>query len=279
MTSPRITFWRVFAVTAAVFGLWATFQRFTGGLAAVTNLSDRYPWGMWIGFDILCGVGLAAGGFTVTAIVYIFNLKKFQPIARPAVLTAFLGYGLVVVALLYDLGRPWNIWRPLVHWNPHSVMFEVGWCVTLYTTVLALEFSPLIWERLGWERPQRVIHAFQIPLVLAGVLLSTLHQSSLGSLFLIAPEHLHPLWWTPRLPFVFYTSAIGVGLAMVIFESRLSSRVFGRELEMDILAPLGKGIVVAQLVYLVLRLEDLITRGVLQEHAFQRNLEAGLFWM
>lgn len=278
MNMPKLTFWRAAAILICLAGLVVTVMRFTQGLGAVTNLNDTYPWGLWIGFDVLCGVGLAAGGFTVTAIVYLFNLKKFKPIARPAVLTAFLGYILVAVALVYDLGKPWNIWHPIIFWNPHSVMFEVGWCVMLYLTVLALEFSPVVWEKLGWRRPQAIIKTFQIPLVIAGVVLSTLHQSSLGSLFLIAPERLHPLWWTPRLPLLFYVSAIGIGFAMVIFESRLSSRAFGRELEMPILSQLGKGIVVPFLVFLVLRFEDLYARGVLSEYAFQPTFEARMFW-
>jgi len=278
MKLPKLTFWRAAAILIALAGLVVTFLRFTQGIGAVTNLNDTYPWGLWIGFDVLCGVGLAAGGFTVTAIVYLFNLKKFHEIARPAVLTAFLGYILVAVALMYDLGKPWNIWHPIIFWNPHSVMFEVGWCVMLYLTVLALEFSPVLWEKLGWKRPQVIIKSLQIPLVISGVVLSTLHQSSLGSLFLIAPERLHPLWWTPRLPLLFYLSAIGIGFAMVIFESRLSSRAFGRELEMPILSQLGKGIVVPFMVYLVLRFEDLYARGVLQEYAFQPTLEARMFW-
>jgi Ni/Fe-hydrogenase subunit HybB-like protein len=154
MKLPKLTFWRAAAILIALAGLVVTFVRFTKGIGAVTNLNDTYPWGLWIGFDVLCGVGLAAGGFTVTAIVYLFNLKKFHEIARPAVLTAFLGYILVAVALMYDLGKPWNIWHPIIFWNPHSVMFEVGWCVMLYLTVLALEFSPVVWEKLGWRRPQ-----------------------------------------------------------------------------------------------------------------------------
>ncbi len=168
MTMPRMTFWRLTAIVVALFGLWATFMRFTGGIAAVSNLNDAYPWGLWIGFDILCGVGLAAGGFTICAIVHIFNLKKYEPIARPAILTAFLGYLLVCFALIFDLGRPWAIWHPLVHWNPHSVMFEVGWCVTLYTSVLALEFSPIVFERLRWKAPLKMIHRFEIPIVIMG---------------------------------------------------------------------------------------------------------------
>ncbi len=141
MLKVKITFWRVVLAVLLVLGAYATVLRFARGLGASTNLTDAFPWGLWIGFDVMCGVMLAAGGFTLTAAVYIFNLKKFKPIVRPTVLTAFLGYLLVVVALFFDLGRGYRIWHPLVMWNPHSVMFEVAWCVMLYNTVLALEFS------------------------------------------------------------------------------------------------------------------------------------------
>ena len=137
---------------------------------------------------MLCGVGLAAGGFTLAAIVYVFHIERFHPVLRPSILTAFLGYALVAVALLFDLGKPYNIWHPLVMWNPHSVMFEVAWCVMLYLTVLALEFSPVVLERFHLHTPLRVVKAVTIPLVIVGVLLSTLHQSSLGSLYLIVPD-------------------------------------------------------------------------------------------
>ena len=130
-------------------GAVVTVLRYWKGLGAVTNLSDKFPWGLWVGFDVLCGVGLAAGGFTITTAVYVFNLKRFQPIVRPTILTAFLGYILVAVGLMYDLGKPWNIWHPMVMWNPRSAMFEVSWCVMLYLTVLALEFSGMLFERLG----------------------------------------------------------------------------------------------------------------------------------
>lgn len=237
--------------------------RFTRGLAAVTNLSDRFPWGLWIGFDVMCGVGLAAGGFTITTVVYVFDVKRFKPIVRPTILTAFLGYLLVVVALLLDLGRPWNLWRPLVLWNPRSVMFEVAWCVTLYTTVLFLEFSSLIFERLGWRRALLAQQALTLPLVIAGALLSTLHQSSLGSLYLIVPGKLHALWYTPLLPVLFFLSAIAVGLAMVVVESRLSSRAFGKRLEMPLLSEVGRVLVAALLVYAVARVYDLVHRHAL----------------
>jgi Ni/Fe-hydrogenase subunit HybB-like protein len=263
MRLPRLTFWKTVMVIVFVAGAYATLLRFTRGLGATTNLSDQFPWGLWIGFDVLCGVMMAAGGFALTATVYILNLDRFRPIIRPTVLTAFLGYSLVIMALMYDLGRPYRIWHPLIMWNPHSVMFEVGWCVTLYTTVLALEFAPIVFERLRLEKALRVQHAIVIPLVIAGVLLSTLHQSSLGSLYLIVPEKLHPLWYTPLLPVFFFLSAICVGLAMTIFESHMSSKAFGKQLELPLLVSLGRVLLVALAVYSVLRFQDLYHRGAL----------------
>jgi Ni/Fe-hydrogenase subunit HybB-like protein len=135
----------VFAVVLAS-GAAASYMRFVYGLGRSTNLTDKFPWGIWVGFDVLCGVGLAAGGFSITAAVYLFNLERYKPIVRPTVLTAYLGYLLVCTALLYDLGRPYRIWHALIMWNPHSVMFEVAWCVMLYTTVLSLEFAPVVIE-------------------------------------------------------------------------------------------------------------------------------------
>jgi len=249
----RVGFWEaVFGVVLLLFA-GVTVLRFTRGLGAVTNLNDRFPWGLWVGFDVLCGVGLAAGAFTLTAIVHIFNLHRFEPIVRPTVLTGFLGYLLVIAGLLFDLGQPWRIWHALVFWNPHSVMFEVAWCVMLYTTVLAIEFSPVVLERLRLERPRRMLRAVATPLVIVGVILSTLHQSSLGSLYLIVPSKLHPLWYTPLLPYLFLISAVGAGIGMTILESYLSERAFGRRLEMDLLEPLARGMVVVLGVYGLLR--------------------------
>jgi len=259
----RPAFWPVaWGLVMALF-LVASVLRFARGLGAVTHLSDRFPWGLWIGFDILCGVGLAAGGFSLMAIVHLFNIRRFEPIVRPAILTAFLGYLLVICGLLYDLGQPWRIWHALVYWNPHSVLFEVAWCVMLYTTVLALEFSPVVFERLRLEGPRRVLHAISTPLVIAGVVLSTLHQSSLGSLYLIVPGKLYPLWYTPMLPVLFFLSAVGAGMGMVILESALSGRAFGRRLEMSLLEPLGRGMVVALAVYGIIKLRTLARAGAL----------------
>ncbi len=248
----RTVFWILMAA-----GAYATFVRFYYGLGASTNLNDKFPWGLWIGFDVLCGVGLAAGGFTLAAIVHIFNVKLYEPIVRPAILTAFLGYLLVVVALMFDLGKPWNIWHPLIMWNPRSVMFEVGWCVTLYTTVLFLEFLPLVLEKFGFHRARGILRSVMIPLVIAGVLLSTLHQSSLGSLYLIAPTKMHPLWYSPLLPVLFYVSAIAVGLAMTIFESWHSAKAFGRNLEFSLIQRISRLLAVTIAVYLTIRMTDL----------------------
>jgi len=272
----KITVWRAISAIILVAGLYATYLRVMYGLGGSTNLSDKFPWGIWIGFDVMCGVGLAAGGFTLVAMVHIFNIEKYKPVLRPAVLTAFLGYVLVVVGLLYDLGRPDRLWHPLVMWNPHSVMFEVAWCVTLYTTVLFLEFLPMVFERFGWHRPLEWIHRISVPLMILGVLLSTLHQSSLGSLFLIVPSKLYPLWYSPILPLLFYISAIAVGLAMTIFESWHSSRAFGRALELPLLASMARVLAVILSVYLWIRFLDLSHR-----HAFglltQNRIETWLF--
>lgn len=273
---PRLSPWRIIFFLLVAAGLVVSALRYLRGLGAVTNLSDAFPWGLWIGFDVLCGVGLAAGGFTITTAVYVLNAKRFEPIVRPAVLTAFLGYVLVIAALLLDLGRPWNLWRPMFLWNPHSVMFEVAWCVMLYATVLSLELSGMVFEKLGWRRALRAQKAVVLPLVIAGALLSTLHQSSLGSLYLIVPGKLHALWYTPLLPVMFFLSAIAAGLAMVIVESRLSSRASGHRLDAPLLSEVGRILFAALLVFGATRLYDLIHRGVLGL-AFEATL-AGLFF-
>jgi Ni/Fe-hydrogenase subunit HybB-like protein len=273
---PKITVWRAIFAAIMLSGLYATYLRIFYGLGGSTNLTDKFPWGLWIGFDVLCGVGLAAGGFTLVAIVHIFAIERYKPVLRPAILTAFLGYSLVVVGLLYDLGRPDRLWHPLVMWNPHSVMFEVAWCVTLYSTVLFLEFLPVVFEKFGWHKPIEWIHRISVPLMIVGVLLSTLHQSSLGTLYLIVPEKLYPLWYTPILPLLFYISAIGVGLAMTIFESWHSSRAFGRALELPLLASMARVLAVVMSVYLWIRFLDMMHRGVFGLLA-QNRIETWLF--
>jgi Ni/Fe-hydrogenase subunit HybB-like protein len=277
LTMPKITFWRALLVIVLVAGAYATWVRIFHGLGGSTNLSDQFPWGLWIGFDILCGVMLAAGGFTLMAAVHILNIKKYEPISRPAVLTAFLGYVLVISALMFDLGKPYNIWHPIVMWQPRSVMFEVGWCVMLYTTVLSLEFAPIIFERLRFEKPLRILRMISVPLFILGVILSTLHQSSLGSLYLIVPGKLYPLWYTPLLPVLFFLSALAVGMAMTIFESTMSARHFNHALEAPLIRGLGRGLLVTLLLYAVIRFQDLIRTGRFS-FALLSNYEGAMFW-
>jgi len=277
----QITFWRVVLAIVMVIGAYASYVRFFKGLGASSGLSDEMPWGLWIGFDVLCGVALAAGGFTVAGVVYVLRLKAYHSILRPTVLTAFLGYMLVGVSLMYDLGRPWRIWHPMIMWNEHSVMFEVAWCVMLYLTVLALEFSPVVLERFKGKHPvigkaAKTIHTLTPLIVIAGVVLSTLHQSSLGTVFVIAPNKLHPLWYTPFLPVLFWCSAIAVGLAMTIFESALSHRGFGVAIHNHILQKLGKAISVVLFVYLIMKVGTLVARGNLH-YIFERSTESYLF--
>lgn len=273
----KLTIWNVIAGIIILSGIISTYVRFAKGLGTATHLSDQFPWGLWIGFDILCGVGLAAGGFTLAAIVYIFNIKRFEPIIRPTILTAFLGYLLVIVALMFDLGRPLQIWHAIIMWNHHSVMFEVAWCVMLYTTVLALEFSPMVFEKFRMNKTLQTFHKISIPLIILGVILSTLHQSSLGSLYLIVPEKLYSLWYTPYLPVFFYVSAIAAGCAMVIFESVLSSRAFQKSLEMNLLTELSRISVVALAVYATMKIVDLKDRDVMNL-LFVPRAETYFYW-
>jgi Ni/Fe-hydrogenase subunit HybB-like protein len=217
------------AVPAAIFavGLPVTFLRFTRGLGAVTHLSDANPWGIWIGIDVLCGVALAAGGFVIGSAVHLLGAREYKPLVRPAILTGFLGYVLVVVGLAFDLGRPWRLPYPMVvSFGTSSVMFEVGWCVALYLLCQLVEMFPPIFAWLGWERLRAWAGKLMVGTTVVAVVLSTLHQSSLGALFLIAPSKLHPLWYGMYLPVFFLISAVAGGIGMIVIESALSHRYF-----------------------------------------------------
>jgi Ni/Fe-hydrogenase subunit HybB-like protein len=262
MLKLRSILWRTVLWILLPVGFYSLVLRFAKGLGASTALSDDFPWGLWVGFKLFA-VCLAGGGFTLAAVVYIFNINRYRPVLRPMVLTALLGYSMFIASLIIDLGRPYRVWHPIVMWNPHSVMFEIAWCVMLYTTVLLLEFLPSVFERLKWELPLRWLHAAMIPIVIAGVILSTLHQSSLGSMYLIVPEKLYPLWYSPLEPVFFFVSALCAGLAMTIFESWHSSRAFGKQLEFPLLTGLGRVLAVVLSVYLAIRSLDLLHRGVL----------------
>ncbi len=273
----------VFVLLALMaIGFAFALARFLMGFKAVTNLSDQYPWGIWIAIDVATGVALAAGGFTSAALAHIFHREHYEAITRPALLTALLGYTFVVLGLLVDLGRYYNVWHPMLPtmWSGHSVLFEVGMCVMVYLTVLYIEFVPMVVERFkgrvnmpgafrGLNRPfEGLMRLFDATFgramfifIIMGVVLSCLHQSSLGGLMLLAKYKMHPLWWTPILPLLFLMSAISVGYPMVIFESMIASRIFGRKPEMHILAPLGRIVAVILFLYFAFKIGDMTLRG------------------
>ncbi|MBI3832853.1 MAG: Ni/Fe-hydrogenase cytochrome b subunit [Planctomycetes bacterium] len=247
--------------------------RFAFGLSATTNLDQQHPWGLWIAIDVATGVALAAGGFTSAALIHVFRREDFHALARPALLTALLGYTFVALGLLADLGRYYNIWHPIwpTMWQGNSVLFEVGMCVTVYLTVLYIEFIPVVCERFVNDqkhprlaricaRLNRMVNRLMFLFIIAGVVLSCLHQSSLGNLMVIAPTKVHPLWWTPILSLLFLLSAITVGFPMIIVESLAASWALELEPEMAILGRLAKYVPPILGVYLAFKIGDMVVR-------------------
>jgi len=266
-------------ILLAVNGLMFLAGRFFFGIGSVTHLIDQYPWGLWIAVDVAAGVALAAGGFTTAALGHVMHLEEYHAVIRPALLTAMLGYTFVAIGVCVDICRWYFVWHPLVMWNGSSALFEVGICVMIYMTVLYIEFLPLVTERFigkvnlpgilkNLNRPvERLLRALDRGLsktmfvfIIAGVVLSTLHQSSLGTLMVIAGAKMHPLWFTPILPLLFLLSAIAVGLPMVIFESTLAARSFKLKPETEILGKLGGMVAPILGVYLAFKLGDMVIR-------------------
>lgn len=269
----------IFLSAIALVGIIFVFARLIFGIGTVTNLSNQYPWGIWIGIDVAAGVALAAGGFTTAALGHIMHKDEYHLITRPALLTAMLGYTFVAMSVAIDLGRYYYIWHPLIMWNGTSVLFEVGICVMIYLTVLYIEFLPIVTERfIGKVNLPGVLKKYNNSVdkflraldrgldktmfifIIAGVVLSCLHQSSLGTLMVIAGPKMHPLWQTPILPLFFLLSAISVGLPMVIFESVLTSKSFGLKPETPILAGLGRMIAPLLFIYLSFKVGDMVIR-------------------
>jgi Ni/Fe-hydrogenase subunit HybB-like protein len=253
--------------------------RFTRGLGATTNLSDGYPWGIWIAFDVVCGSALAAGGFSVAFITYVLNRGAYHPLVRPALLAALFGYVQASLSIVFDLGRFWNIWHMFwpAYIQVNSVLFEVAVCIASYTLVLSIEALPMVFERLGWKAAQRGIQRVLFLFIALGVVLPTMHQSSLGSLLVVLGPQVHPLYQTRLLPALFLVSCVGMGMAAVTFEATLSSLALRRPIERDLLARLmGIGRVLMG-VFLVLRLVDLTVRGV-WPLAFHGDLVTATFW-
>ena len=261
-------------------GLAFTAARFLFGIGAVSNLNNQFPWGIWIGVDVASGVALAAGGFTTGAIAYIFNRDQYHAVIRPALLTAMLGYTFVVLGLLIDIGRYWNIYSPMFNWNGNSVLFEVAICVMIYSNVLYIEFIPIVIERFkgkvslpgffsrlnekiekAMELADKTLAKVMFLFIIAGIVLSCMHQSGLGSLMLIAQYKIHPLWYTPILPLLFLLSAFAAGYPMVTLESIIVASSFGRKPEMEILTPLARFMPLLMGVYMAFKLGDMIVRG------------------
>jgi Ni/Fe-hydrogenase subunit HybB-like protein len=279
---PVFSFWRTVVALIFAAGAYSMYARFALGFRVATNLTDPQPWGLWVGLGTLCGVGLSAGGFAIAASVYLLGLDRYRPILRTAVLISFLGYCTVCIGMLYELGIPWRIWHPIVMWNRHSVLFEVSWCVMLYTTVLALEFSPALIEKLPWAKPRELYlrwhHSILIALVLAGTLLSSMHQSFLGGLYLITKGRLDPLWYSPYLTTMFYLSAIPAGLAVTIMAIYLCVRSLNVRVDMSILSDVSKVIAPLLAMWGVFRFVDLISRGAIG-YLWMWREETLLFWL
>ncbi len=274
--SPGVIVLLVIAANGLVWSL----LRFVFGIGAVTNLNNQYPWGIWIGIDVAAGVALAAGGFTTSALVHIFHREDFHILVRPAIMTAMLGYTFVALGVMFDLGRYYNIWHVPIMGNSNSVLFEVGICVMTYLGTLYLEFFPVVTERfIGQVHLRGMFRFLNRPIdrllrwadifldktmfffIILGVVLSCLHQSSLGTLMMIAGPKVHPLWQTPISPLLFLLSAFAVGFPMVIMESLMASRSLGLEPEMDVLRRLGRFIGPLLGIYLAFKIGDMAIRG------------------
>lgn len=281
----------------AANGLFFLGGRFLFGIGKVTNLSNQYPWGLWIGVDVAAGVALAAGGFTSAALGHVMHREQIHAILRPALLTAMLGYTFVAIGVFVDIGRWYFIWHPLIMWNGNSALFEVGICVMIYMTVLYIEFLPIVTERfVGRVNFKGILSILNRPLdrilrfldkwlgltmfifIILGVVLSTLHQSSLGTLMIIAGPKMHPLWQTPILPLLFLLSAISVGFPMIIFESILAAKSFGYKPEMDALSMLGKTVAPLLGIYLAFKIGDMVIRGT-YVYLLEANVQSVMFFI
>ena len=297
---PRFFTPGVWVITLlASVGLLSLLVRFIFGLGAVTNLDNQYPWGIWIAVDVACGVALAAGGFMTALIAHIVHGKGYKSVIRPALLTATLGYTFVALGVLTDLGRYYNMWHILLpkYWSPNSALFEVGMCVASYLTVLYIEFLPIVVDRFkgrvnlpGMLKTfngffERFLKILDVSLkkvmtifIILGVVLSCMHQSSLGTLMVLASVKVHPLWQTPILPLLFLLSAFVVGFAMVIFESLIASKSFNLKPEVKVLSRLSRFIPILLLIYLTAKLIDMVTRET-YVYLFTASLDSIMYWI
>jgi Ni/Fe-hydrogenase subunit HybB-like protein len=264
-------------VTLMGIGVVVATVRFVSGIGAISNLSNTFPWGFWISFDIYTGIAISSGAFLLAAAVYVFDLPQFKPLVMPSILTALIGYIMEVLALMVDLGRPERIFNMLFFQNYTSWMLVVGLCVMIYLAILAVEFAPVVFKGIKQEKWAALARRFVKPAVILGVVVSIIHQGSLGSLLLIQSAKLHPLWWTPLLPVMFFVSSISIGLAMIIFESSMSSRYFKHGMETRLLEKLAKAIPYALGAYALLKFGQLFLSGNAR-HLFGSGWLSVAFW-
>jgi Ni/Fe-hydrogenase subunit HybB-like protein len=262
----------------ALAALVTTIVRFATGIASIANINQAYPWGWWVAFDMLTRIALGGVGFTMAAAGEIFNVKGLRHLVRPALLMGLLWYLTYAAVLMVELGRPWMVWLVFLSWAPTSAMYEVALCAVAYTTVLVLEFSPLVFAKLGWNAPVRRINSVYLLIVITGVSLSSLHQSSLGTLLLLLPTKVHPLWHSELLPVFFLFSAIMAGPALMLIEHPLATHFLRLQPRLDALRSLGRGLTVLVAGYLVLRLGDVLYRGA-ADTALDFGFEARWFWL
>ena len=267
-------------VLSAIAGVILLYRLFYG-LGAVTNLNDGYPWGIWIAYDVVVGSAFACGGYAMALLVYIFNKGQYHPLVRPALLASLFGYTLAGASVIFDLGRWWNFWH--IFWpgyaQVNSVMFEVAVCISAYIVVMWIEFSPAFLEKLGMKDVRQKLNKLLFFFIALGVLLPSMHQSSLGSLLVIFGQQIHPLWQSGwMLPVIYLMTAILLGFAVVIFEATLSSTGFNRPLETKVLTPLSRIMFWLLAAYVAVRVLDLVFRGALGT-AFAATWQAFWFWI
>ena len=268
----------IFLTAIVVLALFFLAQRFLFGLGAVTNMNDGYPWGIWIGYDVVVGTAFACGGYAMALLVYVFNKGEYHPLVRPALLASMLGYTLAGVSVMFDIGRYWQAYNIMLpaKMNFHSVLLEVALCIGAYVLVLWFEFAPAILEKVKAEKLQARLNKFIFVFIALGVLLPTMHQSSLGTMMLAAGHKLSPLWWSSFLPLLFLVSALTIGYAVVVFESTVAALAFNRPLETDMLCKLS-GLIPWMLGgYLIIRFQE-INAGSLFPLAFSGGLEGNMF--
>lgn len=228
-----LTPFNIISIPIILVGLALIVIRFTHGLGAVSNVTQEVPWGLWKGFNVVTGVAFAGGAYVLTFIVYVLKVDKFHSIVRVTVLNGFLAYLFYTGALVLDLGKPWNIFNPVIgnNYGVSSVLFLVAWHFILYILGLLIEFSPAVAEWLGSRRAHKILSGLTLGAVIFGFTLSVLHQSGLGALFLMAKEKIHPLWYSEFIPLLFLVSSVFAGLSMIIFEGSISQRVFSNQID------------------------------------------------